>query len=67
MSAKVYVIYDDSRDIYFIHLGLGLFWECGSRERAREFTTRKAAATMLTRTGKNRQGWRVLTVERKEA
>lgn len=60
MSA--WVIYDDSRDLYFVHLGLGLFWECGSRERAKLFTTRAAAAKVLTANGKHRQGWRVIKV-----
>ena len=59
-----WIIFHDDRNLYFVLLGLGLFWECSNeRRRAREFSTRKAAAKMLTSTGKNREGWRVLAVQ----
>jgi hypothetical protein len=60
MSA--FVIYDDSRDIYFIQLGLGIFWECGERSRAKKFANRAAAVKVMQSAGKHKQGWRVVKV-----
>ena len=59
-----WIIFHDDRNLYFVQLGLGLFWECDThKERARQFSTRKAAAQMLALTAKNREGWRVITVQ----
>lgn len=62
---RVYLIYSDQHQAYFIRLGLGMFWECGSREDAREFATRAQAVKVMQQNGKHYQGWRVL-VETKE-
>lgn len=66
VTKTVYVLYCDQHDAsgYFIRLGLGIFWECGPREMAREFTTRHAAVAVMQQAGKHREGWRVLA-ERK--
>lgn len=62
----VHLLYNDAHGAsgYFIRLGLGIFWECGPRDMAREFSTRAAAAKTMLRAGKNRHGWRVIS-ERK--
>lgn len=59
-----FLIYDDARNLYFVHLVLGIFWECGPRERAKEFSTRKQAAKMLQDCGKHRDGWRIVSERR---
>lgn len=59
----VYVIVHDTTnetERYFIRLGIGIFWECGARERAKEFTSRALAVKTMQRAGKHRQGWRVI-------
>lgn len=58
----VYVLYCDDHGPsgYYHGTGLGIFWTCGARAGAREFTTRAAAAKLMQRNGKHRQGWRVL-------
>ena len=49
------------RLVYFIRIGLGIFWECTHNEaEARKFSTRAAASKVLIGSGKNRQGWRVV-------
>ena len=55
-----YVLYGDVHGAYFIRLGFGVIWECGPRDMAHEFSTRASAAALLHRTGKHREGWRVL-------
>jgi hypothetical protein len=63
MSAFVIVRDDPDRLLYFIRLGLGVFWECGHNEdEARKFVTRARAAEVMQKAGKHRQGWRVLKV-----
>lgn len=51
--------------LYFIRLGLGIFWECTTRlDDARRFASRRDASAVLVRSGKHRQGWRVIPVAR---
>lgn len=57
-----HVLYDDSRNLYFVSLALGLFWECGPIDRARRFTSRAAAWTFMRKNGKHKDGWRVVPV-----
>jgi hypothetical protein len=62
-SRNVFVIVreDGSQPLYFLRLGLGIFWECSHNVgEARHFTTRAAASRVLTTNGKHRQGWRVV-------
>lgn len=62
MPAKsVYLIFCDDRSAFFHRMGLGIFWECGGRDRAREFNTRAQAAKVLHKNGKHHQGWRVIS------
>lgn len=59
--ARHFVIYHDTRNIYFVRLGLGVFWECASNiGHAHVFTTRAQAAKVLTANGKQHYGWRVI-------
>jgi hypothetical protein len=64
MNARRYVIVRENLSgslLYFKLVALGMFWECTSTEaEARHFQTRKQAADVLIRNGKNREGWRVL-------
>ena len=47
--------------LYFIRLGLGVFWECSSDlAEAKRFTRRADASKVLRESGKARQGWRVI-------
>ena len=55
-----YVLYCDRLDAWFMCIRLGMFWECGPRETAREFSTRRQAVKVLQAHGKHREGWRVL-------
>jgi hypothetical protein len=54
--------------VYFVRVGLGVFWECSQGELGRQerkiFSTRAAAARVLHKYGKHRQGWRILPAER---
>lgn len=62
---RVYLIINDNRGIYFVCLGLGMFWECTSdRSKAREFPRRRDASRMLTSTGKQHEGWRIVAARR---
>ena len=57
------IIHDDLHGdlVYFIRLGLGIFWECSPKpEEAKRFVTRSAAVKILHASGKHRQGWRVV-------
>ena len=62
--AKRFVLIRDDLDgalVYFIRIGLGIFWECGPKsDEAKKFSTRAAAVKILHATGKHREGWRVL-------
>jgi len=56
-----FVIYHDSRDLYYVRLGLGVFWECASNiGQAFVFKSRARAADVLIKNGKHREGWRVI-------
>lgn len=47
---------------YFMDIGLGIFWTCGtSPDNARRFARRAAAVKVLQANGKHREGWRVIT------
>jgi hypothetical protein len=64
--ARAYVLVTESgRPLYFKLLALGLFWE-GTHDvnEARQFSSRPAASKVLRENGKNRQGWRVVPIER---
>lgn len=47
--------------MWFVRLGLGIFWECTTKsDEARSFARRAEAVKMLKGCGKDRQGWRVV-------
>lgn len=57
----MFVLFDDSRSLYFVQLGLGIFWECTHEvARAKRFVKRSHAVKVLQANGKHRQGWRVI-------
>ena len=59
------IMRDDDPAVYFIRVGLGIFWECSDRLRdAKRFTTRSQAARVLIRNGKNRLGWYIEATDR---
>ncbi len=62
---KKFLLYCDDHHAsgYFIRLGLGIFWECGPRDMAKEFSRRSDAVRVMQSAGKHRQGWRVLVEE----
>lgn len=60
-----YVITRESASgpIYFVRLGLGLFWECTSAVcEAKRFDRLTAASKVLRASGKASQGWRIIPV-----
>lgn len=56
-----FLIYDDKRDLYFVQLGIGIFWECGPRDMAKTFSVRHAAVKIMQKCGKHLDGWRVIS------
>ena len=58
---RSWLIFDDARGYYFIRLGLGIFWECGSKaEDAKRFTSRNQAVKVMQSARKHLEGWRVI-------
>jgi len=65
--ARVFVLCHDAANEsprYFIRLGLGIFWECGPRDMAKEFRTRRDAVKTMQSAGKHHDGWRVIQESR---
>jgi hypothetical protein len=64
-SERKFVLMRETGDgpIYYKLLAFGLFWECTSDvDAACKFSTRARASKLLVRSGKNRDGWRVVAI-----